>query len=326
MSDFETAQKKRNIIVGLFVAMAIAALFWMVIKFGDLPAFVSRFGSYPVYVQFSAAPGVQKDTPVRFCGYQIGKVLEVMPPKVRKNRNNGLEYHQTVVVLSIDEDYYGIPSNIEVKLMSRGLGSSYIELKLDPTKPIKAIDPNRPITKYLVRDIWLQGSTGMSSEFFPEESQKKLEHLVDTFSTLLMNANDIIGDPNNKENVKYILANLTDASGGVATAIAKATETIKKFGIFAETGTGTLKHTDDSIDVLVSSLVDTSGQLGKATVELRQVLHKINTGQGSAARFINDGKFYENLIENTEQLELLLMELKSFAAQARVKGIPLKLK
>jgi hypothetical protein len=73
-------------------------------------------------------------------------------------------------------------------------------------------------------------------------------------------------------------------------------------------------------------LVDTSGQLNKATVELRQVLQKINDGQGSASRFINDGKFYENLIENTEQLELLLTELKSFAAQARVKGIPLKLK
>ncbi len=326
MSDFETAQRKRNIIVGIFVVLAITALFWMVIKFGDLPTFLSRFGSYPIYVQFPSAPGVEKDTPVRFCGYQIGKVLEVMPPTLKIDRNTGLEYHHTVVVLSIDEDYLNIPSNIEVKLMSRGLGSSYIELKLDPTKPLKATDPNRPITKHLVRDIWLQGSTGMSSEFFPEESQKKLEHLVDTFSVLLMNANDIIGDPNNKENVKYILANLTDASGGVATAIEKATETIKKFGIFAETGTGTLKHTDSRIDELVSSLVDTSGQLGKATVELRQVLHKINEGQGSAARFINDGKFYENLIENTEQLELLLTELKSFAAQARVKGIPLKLK
>jgi ABC-type transporter Mla subunit MlaD len=326
VSDFETAQKKRNLIVGIFVALAITVLFWMVIRFGDLPTFLSKFGSYPVFVQFPSAPGVQKDTPVRFCGYQVGKVLEVMPPRSIADRNTGLEYHQTVVVLSIDDQYLDIPSNIEVKLMSRGLGSSYIELKLDPTKPPKPIDPNRPITSVLHRDIWLQGSTGMSSEFFPEESQKKLEHLVDTFSVLLMNANDIIGDPNNKENIKDMLANLTNASGNVSTAIAKATKTIEKFGLFAETGTGTLKHTDNRIDVLVSSLVDTSGQLGKATVELRQVLHKINEGQGSAARLINDGKFYENLIENTEQLELLLTELKSFAAQARVKGIPLKLK
>jgi hypothetical protein len=30
--------------------------------------------SFEIYVQFPPAPGVEKDTPVRFFGYQIGRV------------------------------------------------------------------------------------------------------------------------------------------------------------------------------------------------------------------------------------------------------------
>ena len=72
-------------------------------------------------------------------------------------------------------------------------------------------------------------------------------------------------------------------------------------------------------------MVDTSEQLSGAMRELRLVLEKINDGQGSAARLINDGNFYENLLENTEQLQLLLEEMKSFIAEWRDKKIEVKL-
>ncbi|MCH7558809.1 MAG: MCE family protein, partial [Planctomycetes bacterium] len=195
MSDYETTQKKRNMIVGVFVIVGICALVWLVFKFGDLPTAVTKMGSFEVYVQFPTAPGVQKDTPVRFCGYQIGRVTEVMAPNRRKDLVTGLKYYQTVVVLSIGKSYVNIPSNVEIKLMTRGLGSSYIELKQTPGKPLEPLDPNRPGTKFLMDKILLQGSTGITSEFFPEESQKKLDELVDGIIALIANANDIIGSP-----------------------------------------------------------------------------------------------------------------------------------
>ncbi|GAH08141.1 unnamed protein product, partial [marine sediment metagenome] len=64
----------------------------------------------------------------------------------------------------------------------------------------------------------------------------------------------------------------------------------------------------------------------KAAAELRLLLEKINTGQGSAARLINDGRFYENLLENTHEMQVLLEELSAFIAESRDKGIPIKLK
>lgn len=326
MSDYETTQKRRNMLVGIFVVVGIGALVWLIFKFGDLPSAVTKMGSFEVFVQFPTAPGVQTDTPVRFCGYQIGRVTKVMHPEIREDMETGLKYYQTVVVLSIDKRYVNIPSNIEVKLMTRGLGSSYIELKQHPDRPEVPLDPNRPETIFLVDKIWLQGSTGMTSEFFPEESQKKLEELTEGFTTLINNANDVIGNPNNKENLQKMLANLADASQQATVTMQEAKQTIEEFRKFAAAGTSTLKNADAKAEELVVAMVDTSQEISKAAIRLRQILETINDGQGSAAKLINDGRFYENLLENTQQLQLLLDEIKSFVAQARDKGVPIKLK
>ncbi len=319
MSDYETTQRRRNMIVGVFVVVGVFALVWLIFKFGDLPTAVTKMGSFDVYIQFPTAPGVQIDTPVRFCGYQIGRVTKVMPPEIRTDMETGLEYYQTVVILSIDKMYVNIPSNIDVKLMTRGLGSSYIELKQYPEREAKPIDPNRPETIYLVDKILLQGSTGISSEFFPEETQKKLEDMVEGLRVLIANANDILGSRSNKENLQKTIANLTEASR-------EAKQTIEEFRKFAVAGTSTLANIDTKTQELIVVMVETSEEIGKASAQMRQILEKINNGKGSAARLINDGRFYENLLEDTQQIQLLLEELKSFITQARDKGVPIKLK
>jgi len=351
VSDYETIQRRRNIVVGIFVVVGVCALVWLIFKFGDLPGAVSKHRSFQVYVQFPTAPGVERDTPVRFCGYQIGRVTEVMAPEIRKDRRTHLEYHQTVAVLSIKKRYVNIPSNVEVKLMTRGLGSSYIELKVDPAAlPAPPFDPNRPETQFLVQDLWLQGSTGATSEFFPEESQKKLNELIEGLNTFITNANDIVGDQDSQNNIKLTLANLAQASEkakqtieefrklavtGTSTlknadakieeVVAAVVDTSEEVRRFAAAGTSTLKNTDAKAETLVTAMVDTSEQLSGAMKELRLILEKVNSGQGSAAKLINDGRFYENLLENTEQLRMLLEEMKSFIAEWRDKKIEVTL-
>jgi phospholipid/cholesterol/gamma-HCH transport system substrate-binding protein len=319
VSNYESIQKKQNLIVGVFAVAGILALVLMIYKFGDLPTSVGKIGSFPVYVQFPAATGVQQDTPVRFCGYQIGRVTNILPPKVRKDLNTGLNYHQTVVVLSIDNKYVDIPSNVDVKLMTRGLGSSYIELVVDPLALLVAKDPNRPETKFLVARLMLQGSTGMTSEFFPAESQKKLDEIVTGLSTFINNANDILGDQKNKDNIKSSLEN-------VAKATEQATKSLKKFEEFSAAGASALVNMDEKIDKVVATMVNTSDELGKMVAQLRMVMEKINNGKGTAGQLINDGRLYENLLETSLQLDTLVQQFNTFITESRNKGLPLKLK
>jgi len=319
VSDYETTQRHRNITVGIFVLVAVGALVWLIYKFGDLPTKVSEWRSFQVFVQFPTAQGVQKDTPVQLGGYQIGRVTDVMAPERLRDLNTGLMYHQTKVVLSIDKKYVNIPSNVDIKVMRRGLGSSYIELTVDPARPLTPLDPNRPETKFLCHNMLLQGSAGMTSEFFPAESQKKLDELVDGLNALIRNANDIVGDEKNKDNFKTTLANMTEATQ-------QATQALKEFREFSAAGAAALKNADARLERVVVAMVDTSEELSKTVSELRLILEKVNTGEGSAARLINDGRLYENLLENTNQMQMLLLELKMFTAEAREKGLPIKLK
>jgi len=305
VSDYETTQRRRDIVVGIFVVAGVCALVWLIFKFGDLPILASRLGSFRVYVQFATAPGVQKDTPVSFCGYHIGRVTNVMAPEILEDQNTHKKYYQTKVVLSIDRKYKNIPSNVAVKLMKRGLGSSYIELKVNPAAlPAPPRVANRPETRFLVDGMLLQGSTGMTSEFFPEESQKKLDELVDSLKQLINNTNEIVGDPNNKENLRATLAELPHTTK-------QAEQTLKEFQRLAATANTTLKDADAKIGDIVAAMVDTSAEVSKTVSQLRVLLEKVNNGKGSAGKIVNSGRLYENVLESTEQLQMLMHETRS---------------
>jgi len=341
VSDYETIQRRRNVIVGIFVVVAMCALGWLVFKFGDMPGWISRMGSYDIFVQFAKAPGIQTDTPVRFCGYQIGMVTAVQRPTPMKDLDTGAFYHQTRVMLSIDDTYNDIPADVNVVLLTKGFGSSYIELQLDD------YDVNEPNSPVLGQNSKLQGSTGITSEFFPEEMQEEVRELVVDIRTFVNNANDILGDPNNKRNVKRAVENLAAVSGEatarlrdakgtllrinqtldtVSKAVEGARPAVEAARKLADAGTKTLEIAGPKTEELLTSLIGTSEHLGKSLLQARSILAQVNSGEGSAARFVNDGKLYENLVENAEQLELLLKEIKAFVSRAREKGVPIKLK
>jgi phospholipid/cholesterol/gamma-HCH transport system substrate-binding protein len=297
--------------VGVFVIVAVIAFFWLIFKFGDLPVFVSEIRSYEVKIQFPSAPGVQKDTPVRFCGYQIGTVTDVKPPNILQDRNTKQWYHQTLVIISIENQFKDIPDIVEAKLMTRGLGSSYIELSIPPVDVREG--------KFLVEGSLLQGSSGVTSEFFPEETQKKLDELITGISAFVKNSNDVIGDAENKANLKAALANLSDASQ-------QASDAIRQLKEAAATGKTMLQNADTRTAQLTTSLVTTSDKMGEVMTHLESVLEKIDNGEGTAGKLVNDGRLYEQLLEDSKQLHLVMKDMKTFMTESTEKGISIKLK
>ena len=298
-------------VVGVFVIIAVIVFFWLIFKFGDLPILVSEIKSYEIRIQFPSAPGVQRDTPVRFCGYQIGRVVEVNPPELMRDLNTQQYYHQTLVYANIDNQFKDIPADVEVKLMTRGLGSSYIEMKVPPRDIRKG--------KVLSEGSLLQGSTGVTSEFFPEESQRKLDELITGINSFVNNANAIAGDSENKANIKAAIANIAEASKQATVALQQLQET-------AAVGKTTLQNADARMERLTNSLIGTSDKLSEVMTHLEGILDKINSGEGTAGKLVNDGRLYEQLLEDSRQLELVIKDLKAFVEQSKEKGLPIKLK
>lgn len=316
MTDYNTIQRRHNILVGIFVLIATGALIGLIWVFGDLPIAVSKLRSFQIVAQFAAAPGIQKNTPVQLGGYQVGRVIQVMAPEILEDKT-GRKYHQTKVILAIDKKYINIPSNVDVKLMKRGLGSSYVELVVDPGRELEPTDPNRPETVYLQQGMILYGSTGTTSEFFPEETQKQITDLAGRLIVLVDNANDILGDAKTKQNAKAIISNLAQASE-------QATKTLKEIERFSATGKATLQNADVQVTRMVDALAEMSDEFGRTLSELRDTIERANNGDGTAAKLLNDGRLYENLLDNSQELQTLLEQLRLFVAESRQKGIKIK--
>jgi len=151
---------------------------------------------------------------------------------------------------------------------------------------------------------------------------------VENINAFLGNANDIIGDPNNKQNIKATLTNLTEATHNASVAITKATDTLKdareaieQYRQLASTGTETIKNIDAKAERLVASLVNTSAEIGQAMSQLRLAVEKVNNGDGTAGRLINDARLYESLVETIFQLNVLLKDIKELTGRISEKGL-----
>jgi ABC-type transporter Mla subunit MlaD len=304
MSDYNSSQKRLNMIVGSFVIVGFAAFLWLIFIFGELPIAVTELRSFRVVASFPAAPGVQQNTPVYYCGYQVGRVVNVMAPEPVQERIPGGPHHEVKVTLAIQSRYKTIPSNVEFVVMKRSMGSSYVDLQVDDDLPLEPLDPANPATAYLYDGMPVRnGTTSMSSEFFPKETQKKLENLMDSITQLSQNANQVIGDQENQVSIKSALSNVKDATQ-------QAKDTLASIRKFSDKGTVAIE--------------DISMNLNASLRQLQVVLQRANEGDGTAAKLLSDGRLYENLLDSSKELQMTLEQLKVLAADAREKGIKLK--
>jgi phospholipid/cholesterol/gamma-HCH transport system substrate-binding protein len=299
MNDYDSIQQKRNMIVGAFVIVGLCVFVYMVFLFGELPVLVAKSTSYTVKVLFPNAPGVDISTPVQYCGYPIGKVTNISQPMPYRAADGTL-IHKVAVEMSISNDYNNIPSNAKVKLFRKGMGSSYIEI----SNVSMTADEMRNLTpRYLTKGMTLEGETG-GSELIPEDLQNKLKTMLVKISTLVDNVNEIVGDPNNKANLKSTLANLSKATEESITTL----QSVRQFA-----------------DTANDKVITVSDQLGATLVEIQRLVNNINAGQGTVGKLMTDDKLYYNLVESSEELKAALEKMKKVMDKTSEKGVQIKL-
>ncbi|MDD5133911.1 MAG: MlaD family protein [Phycisphaerae bacterium] len=302
MSDYEGIQNKKNMIVGAFVIIGVAIFIYMVFLFRELPTAMSRFTSYTVKAKFEYAPGIEADTPVRYCGYHIGRVTNVSPPVMEQNGSSQFT-NRVTVTMAISRKYANIPSNVKVELVRKGFSSGHIEFT---TEPMTAEELDKLSPKFLQEGMVLKGVSG-SSEFLPKDIQDKFNVLSDKLSVLLDNMNMIVGDKENQQNFKNALA-------GISKAADESAATLKEIRQFSAAGKETMITANEKI-------LQSSEQLGETLIEIQRLLYKINNGDGTVGKLINDDKLYENLVDSSEELKSAIEKMNKTFEKTSKKGI-----
>lgn len=111
--------KTQDTLVGLFVAIGIAALFYMALQISNLGSY-SNSDSFTVSARFQNSGGLKVKSPVSVAGVKVGRVSSITLDK---------ESHEAIVEMQIDAQYNNLPDDSSASIYTAGLlGEQYISL------------------------------------------------------------------------------------------------------------------------------------------------------------------------------------------------------
>lgn len=114
------AQKNLELTVGLFVALGLAAFFFLAFKVSDI-AGVGDDKGYRITARFENVGGLKVRAPVTLGGVRVGRVVGI---------DLDLQRYEAVVTLSIDPRYDRLPEDTGASILTSGLlGEQYVGLE-----------------------------------------------------------------------------------------------------------------------------------------------------------------------------------------------------
>ncbi len=351
---------KRNTIVGLFVLIGIGIFGWMVMRFRDLPAFLSSIDAQIITINFPQAPGIEENSPVLFCGYPVGKVVKVSPPAFIPEINNPQKSsYQIRVQVALGKEFE-VPRNTIAKVVRRGLGGSYIEFKLPKNIP------TQPATMLKAGDK-LQGEMSEATEFISENTQNKLDRLITSLTDLsdglnrqvkplppcvvdaanpkakihpnlttvvmrmdkvVKNLNIFLADVSNQHNLKTGLANFAAISNDIRQITKKLDAVVSRAQLLLKQTSTVVNHVDkyagqasSNINKLTATIQNTADELSAAFDQLKIMLTRVNAGKGTAGMIMNDPRLYESLMDTIENLNNRIQQLQPILENISENGL-----
>ena len=280
---------KKEVKIGIY-ALFIFLGAWAGIRFLSGADIFGRTNTY--YVYYDNASGLQNAAAVVIRGVKVGQVSNITiaadePSKV-------------AVTLAVSKDYK-IPADSKAKIYSAGLmGGQAIELIIGTSTEI--LEPESKITPL----VELGMVEMLTSEF--GDIKEKLMGMVDNINTTLNSLNSVV-DGNN--------ANITAAIANLNGILAD----LQQSNIVAnlDSFTGTLKDNGEKIDSIMTNVGNLTASLDEQQIgtklsqsveQLNTLLAKFNESEGTVGSLLNDKALYANLAEASNNLSLLLEDLK----------------
>lgn len=287
--------------MGLVVIIGAVVLAYMSMKIG-----LYRFGKetgYRIVVVFDSAAGLDKKTPIRMAGVEIGKVelMELIDSEAR-------------VTFRIRPEVR-LRKGGRATIRSAGLlGEKYVDLL-----------PGRE------KDYYKDGDMVQQSEALGD-----LETLIAKFSDIgtdikavTQTLRNSVGTPKGEEDIRAVLANFRNFSEHLDQLITQNQEavgtTIENLKDFSEFMNEDIPALVDSLKRVATNLESGKGTIGKllhddqlyeklnsAMDNIQKITQKIGSGEGTIGKLVTDEKAYNKLNSALEGLSNTLGRIERF--------------
>jgi len=332
------ASYRKNVAVGVTMIVALCLLAVMILLFGEAPVRLFRSAQLRVTFIADSAEGISNGSPVLYLGVNVGQVrsVELTPDQP------GVTIHGTI------EAKRPIPANVEGIIRSTLIGGN-ATLSLEPAN---GVPQGRLATDSTVR-AHIGGSNLLPREFndlakqITELSKRlqttvedlnnskvitKLGTTVDTVQKTVAKIGDtadeltrFLGDPSMRGDLKQTLANfraVSEDSKTIAKNLEKLSTDLQKTNATAD---ATIARAGAHVDDLAKQLGGRLDQIAGVLDRFQSMANKIDKGEGTAGKLINDPKLYEALVDTSQELSLTVRDLRRLVEQWEQEGVSLKL-
>lgn len=290
---------KREVKVGVF-AVAVLLAAWFGARFLKGSELFSN--NYKYYAYYDQVGGIQTASHVMIYGVKVGSVTKVT---LDEDPSKGVELE-----LSIDRRYR-IPADSKAKIFSNGvMGGKAVDIVMGSSP--EYVDDRGTLASEVGVDII--DMAGSELEFFKE----KITEVVGSLTTTLDGINSLLEE--NSANLNSIVANVDGITASTDEILrdqkTHLKEAIASLNLFAQS----LGDNTEHIDSIMGNLDAFSAQLAEAdlvsevesTVEhLNAVLAAADAETGTVGKLLNDAELYDNLSAASDNLSLLLADLKA---------------
>ncbi|MBT3173490.1 MAG: MCE family protein [Lentimicrobiaceae bacterium] len=306
----ETDKKKtRPVIIGISFIVAIVVFIWGYNFLRSKNLFNKEIVYYASYQKIN---GLIKANPVVINGLRVGQVKNVyFNPDLSGN---------IMVSMMLSTDF-PIPNNSVARIFSSDLmGSKAIELVLGNSPTI------------LMEGDTLQSSVegGLMEEVNAQMQpiKKKAEDLLGSIDTLVIAFQSIFNEQartNIKEsfqNIELTFANLQRTSSNIDTLVVEESSRISDILINMDSLTtalnankGNIQNIITNFEIISDSLANseipgTFARINLALDEMSSILAKIDSGDGTLGKLMNDDSLYLELNRSASALDSLLLDVR----------------
>ena len=258
-------------------------------------------------------------------GLNVGDQVDMLGKKIGKVTQTHFRSQKVAVEVTIDNRFsFSIPVDSEIEVKSEGLiGSKYIAItpgynRKDYILPGATVEGRRefdfteitpgivPMTQDLSAFArQLKATLGEEEKNKIRSTIKNIESFTSGLDTFVQSYQNIIS-VEDKRNISTTLANLKDISTDLNDGL---NIEIVKLGTILDN----IKSFTDETDELISTIKEfknTSQSFKNATDKLDNILYKIESGDGTVGKLVNDDILHDNINNLVDELSMLVQDIK----------------